>query len=189
MRWMFNIAAATSAACFIALCVVSIIEVISGPRTSFWRLGDERTLTVEIDAFNIGIEEFSPEKIGVHSKWEDSCKHNFAFEIKDLNDQPNSVTDFAWDCTTKDGFAEGSFDTDGWQSGAGRFVILPFWSVGVVSALLPILWIIGVFTRNHRRRKLGLCPHCGYDVRATPDRCSECGTELTTTAARHKNPI
>jgi hypothetical protein len=49
----------------------------------------------------------------------------------------------------------------------------PHWIVAVVLAVLPLSrrrWLM-----SPRRRRPGLCPACGYDLRATPDRCPECG--------------
>jgi len=53
----------------------------------------------------------------------------------------------------------------------------PCWSVAAVLAVLPAWWFArrGRW-RRERRRRLGLCPECGYDLRATRDRCPECGT-------------
>ena len=52
-------------------------------------------------------------------------------------------------------------------------VSFPWWCVAVVTAVLPAA---GLRHRLRRQRPPGLCRHCGYDLRGTPDRCPECGT-------------
>ena len=59
-------------------------------------------------------------------------------------------------------------------SGA-RFVTVPFWFLAVVFGAPPAL----VARAAWRRRAIhpGHCRRCGYDLRASPERCPECGAE------------
>ena len=50
----------------------------------------------------------------------------------------------------------------------------PYWAAAVASGLLPGLWAWRR-SRTRRTRALGHCTACGYDLRASPDRCPECG--------------
>ena len=51
----------------------------------------------------------------------------------------------------------------------------PHWSVVLVTAILPAARMVSAVRRRSRRGG-NLCPSCGYDLRATPDRCPECGS-------------
>jgi hypothetical protein len=48
------------------------------------------------------------------------------------------------------------------------------WLPMAVLLVMPAIWLHR-FRKARRARRLGLCPACGYDLRASPERCPECG--------------
>jgi len=51
---------------------------------------------------------------------------------------------------------------------------IPHWAPAIAFSILPAIRLIG-FARRRKRLRAGHCRSCGYDLRATPDRCPECG--------------
>ena len=78
----------------------------------------------------------------------------------------------------------GTGSVSGWE-GAGpvtyanytlgaEVIEVPWWAL----ALPPLVAAGGLWWwagRSRRRAAVGMCPACGYDLRATPGRCPECG--------------
>ena len=83
------------------------------------------------------------------------------------------------------GFKLGSEDFP--YQGGGRHeteVTIPLWFPMVLTLIAPLCWLRR-WRRQARRVRLGLCLHCGYDLRATPaptgprlPRCPECGRDV-----------
>jgi len=65
-------------------------------------------------------------------------------------------------------------------------LIIPFWLLTTLTAILPLFEIpllLGAFERSMRQTH-GLCLNCGYDLRASPTTCLECGQPTSSTHRR-----
>ena len=68
------------------------------------------------------------------------------------------------------------------RRGADCSVVMPYWFLALAPAAVTFVGLIRVIRATQRRRALaragrGHCARCGYDLRATPGRCPECGRE------------
>ena len=84
-----------------------------------------------------------------------------------------------------EGWHVGGFEdlsTDWRPSMDSNGVIVPLWVPSVIFALLSYFTGFLPLYRRRKRKKLGLCVKCGYDLRASKDRCPECGEEFVSTS-------
>lgn len=66
---------------------------------------------------------------------------------------------------------------------------VPHWVLVLMFALWPAVRFTRMYRRHRKRQKAitdGHCLNCGYDMRATPDRCPECGHLAGATVPKKK---
>ncbi len=71
-------------------------------------------------------------------------------------------------------------EPDGVYSRTAYVVFLPSWLATSLLGGYPVFVLVERrrLQSSKRRRKRGLCVACGYDLRGSPERCPECGTEI-----------
>ena len=62
------------------------------------------------------------------------------------------------------------------------------WLPAALLLVMPLVFLNGAVRRDGAERRRGLCLACGYDLRATPGRCPECGTAAAAAAPLRKPP-
>jgi hypothetical protein len=68
-----------------------------------------------------------------------------------------------------DAFSNAAFSEHGFR------ILFKAWALVILTTILPLAWIRRTI-RQRRYAKVGKCRKCGYDLRASPQRCPECGT-------------
>jgi hypothetical protein len=173
-RWrgrFFNFSAAVSLLLCVALCILWV--------RSYWRWDSLRWVNPERETYGVRSEQGSlhfwhgsPGGDGSGGMPLPDNGQTFQFGSGIVKD--DSVLSFP--ATTFAGFGVGNrrqaiTATSYWQTGS---LFMPSWFASAMLAILPYLWFRR-WRRNRPAKMVRRCPFCGYDLRATPERCPECG--------------
>ena len=173
-RWLFTILAALSLLMCVAVCVLWVRSYRRMDGVRYW--SPQVVRFVFSDHGRIYVVFASPVE---HDKrgWE--------LETLDVQDRPSVWERDAGDANyAADLLGFGYINADGLEGLADRLraVTIPHWFVCLTSAASPArrAWKA---LRRRRHACAGLCASCGYDLRATPGRCPECGAAPAKAAA------
>jgi hypothetical protein len=121
------------------------------------------------------VDGFSGTREEAAAQWHKSHPGGMSWYRRETPSGPQFITTRDWHGF---GWASDNLSLSKGYSQTSHELVLPAWFVLIAAAVLPAIRVRG----NMRRRKqlnLRLCRSCSYDLRATPDRCPECGTVPT----------
>jgi hypothetical protein len=98
--------------------------------------------------------------------WDDRLEPDVAPSIIDVLGDVHRILGF--------GFRHSA--TSSWTGYEYWTAAVPLWFVTICCGILPARWAILRLKRKQRDSEAVECGSCGYDLRATPDLCPECGS-------------
>lgn len=98
----------------------------------------------------------------------------------ELDTLPSGTAGFAFEAESSPGGGNGQYT-----------VCIPLWFVFILGLLTVLLASRGIRRRARRRSRLrvGRCPECGYDLRASAGTCPECGAGPQPDALGAASPV
>jgi hypothetical protein len=170
-RWLFNLAAGVSA---IALALVMGLYLRSFYRTELEGLQRATVTGIVTEKMTFGIVQARGKMLVFLERETQRQPKGAPIQSTKYGWRHEVFGPASWFSPSPGGFIK----REGWKASATGALIkasglsFPHWALAVVVSVLPIVWLV-------RKRFIppvtGLCPKCGYDLRATPNRCPECG--------------
>jgi hypothetical protein len=173
-RWFFNLAAAVS----LVLCIIVVALWLGGSlRTDWWRWStDSHTYQIATHGGQLSFMKIGVALPVAGIEWQSADRPDSAgYRVHVGRGDSRKL----WIGTLL--YGVGRFSSEPRETPDRRFwwLSIQSWFVLLVAGLPLLLCGLNALMRRRlwlARTRQGLCPTCGYDLRASPSRCPECGT-------------
>jgi hypothetical protein len=141
-------------------------QTSAGPGFEVWIVSSERGCVVGSYYRSLGMDVIStPASNARAGRWGLHWSHYLLHRSQSAEPPPGLWRRLGFGYFTT--FSKSQFDD-------ARRASVPYWLPVSIFAVMPAV-AAARHLRRARRLHSGLCPRCGYDLRATPHRCPECG--------------